>query len=147
MTYAYWPYGWNPVRDLARLHREMKDLIGGRGLDRWFGAAEYPPMNLHSAGDDLVLSLELPGMKMEDIDISVTGNTLTVKGEAGTAAADEAKQYHRRERGTGSFVRAVNLPGRVDPEKAEARYVNGVLTVRLPKAEEAKARRVTVSGS
>jgi HSP20 family protein len=86
-------------------------------------------------------------MKAEGLDISITADTLSISGERKIPAEDEKAQYHRREREAGRFSRVVTLPAQVNAGKAEARCADGVLTVVLPKAEEAKPRQITVKAS
>ncbi|MDP2949983.1 MAG: Hsp20/alpha crystallin family protein [Chloroflexota bacterium] len=86
----------------------------------------------------------LPGMRPEDVDISASGDVLTIKGEAKTEEEVKRESYHRRELRYGSFARSVPLPTRVDYNKAEAAFEQGVLTVTMPKAEELKAKSIKV---
>jgi HSP20 family protein len=137
---------WDPFDDLHRFQSEIKALFDPR---RWWtewgpGTTEYPPVNVLEIGDDIRVTVELPGTELEDIDLSITGDTLTIRGErkAPDAAPDTA--FHRREREFGAFVRSVILPDPVVGEKAEASYVDGLLQITVPKAEEAKPRRIAV---
>jgi HSP20 family protein len=111
------------------------------------GAGAFPALNVWEDDDAYHVSSELPGLELEDLEILVNGGKqLTIKGERKEPQVDDAT-WHRRERGFGSFARAVDLPGLVDSERVQARFHNGVLTVDLPKAEQAKPRRITVQGS
>jgi len=103
-----------------------------------------PPMDIAENGDGYVVKTEIPGMKPEDIHIDLTGNTLTIKGEKKVEAETKEENYHRIERSFGSFVRRVELPQGVDPERVEAAYDQGVLTVKVSKAEAVKPRQITV---
>jgi len=136
----------DPFREISRLHQEMSRLLD----EPWFGsrwrASVYPPVNVWSTGEDVVVSAELPGMKSEDINVSITGSTLTLSGER-KADDVEGASYRRQERRTGSFARTLELPVEVDPTKAEADYVNGVLTVRIPKAPEHKPKQITIKAT
>jgi HSP20 family protein len=87
---------------------------------------------------------EMPGIKADDIDISVTGNNLSISGERKIASEAENVRYHRREREAGTFNRIVSMPGEVDADKVEARHERGILTVVIPKAEAAKPKQITV---
>ena len=146
MAILGWNHAWDPFREMARLQEELIDLFGtrrrGRGV--WPRLREFPLMNVVAKRDEVVVSVELPGMKSDDVDLSITGDTLTLRGERKPAEVVPDGQYHRRERVFGAFVRTVTLPERVSPDKAEARYCNGVLTVSIPKSEEAKPRRIPV---
>jgi HSP20 family protein len=92
----------------------------------------------------MIVRAEVPGMNLEDFDVSVSGDTMTIRGTRSTAGQPEGGWYHRRERESGSFSRAVRLPAEVDGAKAEASYVAGVLVVRLPLKEAAKPREIPV---
>jgi HSP20 family protein len=91
--------------------------------------------------------MDIPGMEAKDIDIEVTGNTLNVSGERKEEKEEKGKTWHRIERKTGSFARSVTLPSAVMEEKVEAAYKDGVLTITLPKTEEAKTHKVKVKGN
>lgn len=140
---------WQPLGEtlwqMGRLQSEMNRLF-----DRYSTsenaryAPSYPGLVAWEDGERLYVEAELPGMKLEDLEIYVTGgNQLIVKG---TREAPEVSggTWHRQERGFGSFGRTVTLPFDVDVGKVEARLVQGVLTVQLPKSERDKPRRITV---
>ena len=95
--------------------------------------------------DAYVVKASLPGIKVEDLDISVTGNTLTIKGQVEDEKTISEEQYHLRERRYGSFARTITLPASVDAESVEATYEDGVLTLTAPKTEEDKRKRITVT--
>ena len=124
-----------------------------RLFDRWSdegwrqpGWAHFPPVNVWEDGDSLHLEAELPGLKLNDLEIFVTGNNqLTLKGERKPAVPDKSVR-HRQERGFGKFVRAITLPFAVDPNKVEARLEDGVLQINLAKHESAKPRKIVVKG-
>ena len=104
----------------------------------------YPPMNVRETPDYYVVSCEAPGLEMEDLEVYVTGDELTVSGRRASAVPEEGVTLHRRERETGDFSRAITLPGPVESARTEATLAEGVLTVRIPKSEEAKPKRITV---
>lgn len=103
-----------------------------------------PPMDVSENGDHYVVKAEVPGMKPEDIQIDLTGRTLTIKGEKKHETETQDENFHRVERSFGTFVRRVELPQGVDAERVEAKYDQGVLTVNVAKAEEVKPRQITV---
>ena len=106
----------------------------------------FPALNVWEESDNLFVEAELPGMQPADIEILVTGgDQLTLKGERKAVEVEKAA-WHRQERGFGKFVRTLQLPYQVDPEKVEAKFENGVLNIRLSKHEAAKARKITVKG-
>ena len=136
---------WDARQDLVRLQQEMNRLArrsfrpaGGRGT------RVFPPIIISSREEELVVRSEVPGMKLEDFDISVSGDTLTVQGSRATGQEMEGGWYHRRERESGDFSRAVRLPAAVDGDRAEATYVAGVLTIALPLMEPAKPKEIPV---
>ncbi len=136
----------NPWFAFQELQREVDRVLDTVGVNspRTTLARVFPALNVWDEGDALVAEAELPGLKSDDLEILAQGNTLTLKGTRRTADADGAV-YHRRERESGGFSRIITLPADVDAERVEATLKDGVLTVRLPKAEAARPRKVTVS--
>jgi HSP20 family protein len=124
-----------------------------RLFDRWTpnGGAQgltggYPAMNVWDNGEQVFVEAELPGLKLDDLEIYVTGgNQLTLKGER-KPFTPEKGVWHRQERGFGSFVRTLTLPYPVNADKVDARFENGVLLIKLAKHESAKPRKITVKG-
>jgi len=108
------------------------------------GAGVYPPINVYDDNESYVVRAELPGVDPKDIDISVANNTLTIKGKRETNVKGENVSYHRRERNFGEFRRAFTLPDQVDSGKVMAHAKDGILEIRLPRAEQAKPRQVEV---
>jgi HSP20 family protein len=102
---------------------------------------------LYANDHDLLLTLELAGIDPAKVDITVTGDTVTIGGERPTEAARPGESFHRRERPSGSFKRAVQLPFAVDPAKTEATYEKGVLAVRLGRPESQKPKKVQVKSA
>jgi HSP20 family protein len=104
-------------------------------------------VNVEEAADELLLTAELPGMLYEDISLDIENNILTIRGEKRETRdeADEGRKYHVSERTYGSFHRSFTLPRTVEADSIEARFDNGVLTVRLPKAPEAKSRSIEIA--
>ena len=150
MAILRWGRRWDPLEDLEKMRREMERLFrgateaGSRAGNVLFGDRTFPLVNVYETSDDYVATAEIPGVELKDLEISVTGDALTVKGKR-TPDVDYGKvNCHRRERDSGSFARTVTLPRAVATDKVEAQYVSGVLQVKLPKAEEAKPRVVAV---
>ena len=131
------------------MQRQM-DLLT-RGLSRGFfrepGAGVFPLMNVTEDKDNYYIRSELPGIRSEDLEISVTGDSLTLSGERKIPTEDKDATYHRKEREAGKFSRIITLPGQIDTGKVEARCADGILTVVLPKAEAAKPRQITIKAS
>ena len=135
------------TQEVDRLRREMDRLV--EGVERrpflGFETRLFPLLNVGDKGDSFVVSAEIPGMKIDDLEIKIEGETLTLKGERKPEqTAGEDVSYHRRERATGIFQRSITLPGKVDPDKVNATYKNGVLTVTLVKEKAAIPREITI---
>lgn len=125
------------------VRREMGELFDSVFNGHDVRARSYPALNIWEEGDQLFAEAELPGMGMDDVELFVVGNELTIKGQR-RPLADENASYHRRERGVGEFSRTVTLPVEIDSDKVEASLKNGVLTITLPKAEAARPRKISV---
>jgi HSP20 family protein len=108
------------------------------------GEALSPALDVHENGDEIVVEAALPGMAPEDVDITITGQTLTLRGEMKASSAENGDQYLYRERRFGTFHRQLQLPVRVEGERADATFEHGVLTLRIPKADEVKPRQIQV---
>lgn len=104
-----------------------------------------PSIDIFEEGDNVVLKAELPGMKKEDLDISMTDNTVSISGEKKKEEKVERKNYYREERSYGSFTRTFRLPTEVETDKAKASFKEGVLEIRIPKTEEAKKREKKIA--
>ena len=132
---------------IPELHRELDrvfDDVFGRGARRCNHVARLTPaLNLWEDAERLVAEVEVPGLNMDDLELTVRGDELTIKGQRKPAARD-GLEYHVSERGTGQFVRLLTLPAEVDADRVEATLRDGVLTIVLPKAAAAKARKIAV---
>ena len=131
-------------REMDRLQREMNRLFDDTYPRRARRAAGYPAMNVWTNEDGLIITAEVPGVKPEDIDISVVGDTLTLSGSRKPDELKEDSRYHRQERGYGDFTRSIQLPFLVNVKKVEATFQNGVLNITMPRAEEDKPKKITV---
>ncbi len=143
---------WDPFSEMMSLRQAMDRLFEEswvrpwgtmRGVDTGVGTL---PLDLHETADDLVVTASLPGVKPEDIDVTVQGDILRIQGKMKQDQEIKEDQYHRRERRFGRFYREIALPVSVKADAVQARLENGVLTLHLPKAEEAKARRIPIKG-
>jgi HSP20 family protein len=147
MTQFFLSHPWSElspdVGDLRRRLDEVFERVSGAETAR---AGIFPPVNLYETADSYVLTAELPGLRSEDIEVTLERDRLTLSGERRIEHPKDAS-LHRVERRGGSFRRAVQLPKEVDGEKVEASYRNGVLRVRIPKAPEHQPRRITVGAS
>jgi HSP20 family protein len=142
------PFGQSWLTQMQQLQGEMNRLFDRWGDDSRFppDAAPFPAINVFEEEGSFTAEAELPGLDLKDIEIYVTNqNQLTVKGERKVVGPEKSVQ-HRQERGFGKFVRTLTLPSPVDENKVEARLDNGVLTVRLPKHERAKPRKIAIKG-
>ena len=140
---------WRPFREISRLRREMDRLwddyfgAGRRGL-RPLIAEFAPPVDIKETDTEIMVKAEVPGMDAKDINISVAGDVLTIKGEKKSGREEKEENYHLVERSYGSFARSLALPGAVDLDKIEAKYDKGVLTITCPKKEEVKPKAVDI---
>ncbi len=103
-----------------------------------------PVVDIYEEGDNVVVKAEIPGIKKDDIDVSLTDNTITISGEKEKEEKVEKKNYYRLERSYGSFTRTFRLPAEVQSDKAKAKFKDGILEIRIPKTEEAKKREKKV---
>ena len=141
-----WPSLRSSYDELDRMRWEMDRLFDGltRGFHREQSAGVFPLVNMTESKDSFIVRAEIPGIKSDDIDISVTHDSLAIAGERKIHVEKEGAKYHRREREAGKFSRIVTLPGQVDTDKVEATCVDGILTVFLPKSEAAKPKQISV---
>ena len=142
----------NPAREMMSLREAMDRLFEESFLrPGFFGAGESGaamlPMDMYETENEVVVKAAVPGVKPEDIEVTVTGDLLAIKGEFKTESEekDEKRNWHRQERRYGSFSRQITLPSGVNTDACEADFENGVLTLKLTKAEEAKVKRVQIS--
>lgn len=139
---------FDPFRDITSLRDEMNRLfsrtIGEGGAA---GSAWTPAVDIFDASDAIVLKAELPGLAADDIDIEVDDNVLTLKGERRFEDTVEEGRYYRLERAYGTFQRSVTLPQGVKADDITATFEKGVLTVRVPKADEVKPRKIAVAAA
>lgn len=143
---------FDPFSDLLTLRDSMDRIFDERFLRplAWRtvdGESISPALDVHQSADEIVVEAALPGVKPEDVDISITGQTLTLRGEAKSDERVERDQYLYRERRYGTFHRQLQLPVRVQGERAEASFEDGVLTLHIPKAEEVKPRQIQVKAA
>lgn len=139
---------WEPLGNLITLRDAMdrlfeESVVGPRGWLAPTGGA-LPALDMYETDSDLVVTAAIPGVSAEDVDVTVVGDVLTIKGETKTETRGEKANYHRQERRYGAFVRSVALPMAVQVDKAEAKFADGVLTLTMPKAEAAKPRSIKI---
>ena len=137
---------WEPMREMMTL-REAMDRLFDDAFTRPLslsGVSAMPAVDMYQTGDEVIVKASLPGLKAEDVDITVTGETLTIRGEYKQENEQKNKTYHIREQRSGSFERSLLLPTDVKADKAKADFENGILTISIPIAEEVKPRSITI---
>lgn len=144
------PYTTSRAHSANRLRDEMDRLFDGFFGERagWtpsdlFAGQAYPPLNIWEDEGNVYAEAELPGLTMDDLEVLVTGNELSIKGER-KPQTETNVTFHRGERGVGAFRRVVRLPLGIDADRVQATLQDGVLTITLPKAEAARARKIEV---
>ncbi|HRU05176.1 MAG TPA: Hsp20/alpha crystallin family protein [Candidatus Brocadiia bacterium] len=141
-THSRWGWDWDPWAELRRLQRDFTRLF--EGVER--GApVDFPAVNVWTGPDDVIVTAEVPGIEPKNLDVSVQGDTLTIRGNREPDKIKDGESYHRQERGYGQFVRTLTLPHQVDSDKVEAKYEKGVLRLRLPRAASDKPRQIAVT--
>jgi HSP20 family protein len=139
---------FDPFGNLLSLQRELERFIRNPAFSLGpSGSGAYPPINVFEDQDGTVIIAELPGLDPAKIEISGQGRTLTLRGERKREEGLNPSGYHRRERPFGEFSRSVQLSNDLDMSKATAKYEAGVLTLKIPKAEAAKPRQITVNAA
>ncbi len=139
---------WEPLSDLVSLrdatNRLFEDsFVRARGVPTLLGA-ESLATDVYETADSVVVKSNLPGIKAEDVELTITGNRLTIKAEVSSEEKVEREHYLRQERYFGQFQRSLDLPEGVRADKAKASYENGVLTLTVPKSEEVKPKTIKV---
>ena len=138
----------NPFAEFDQLRREMLrvfDTVTGGDNARDMSAGVFPPMNVTQDDSNFYLRAEVPGIAAKDLSISALRNRVSISGKREIPQENDRTSYHRKERAEGAFNRTVTLPCEVSSERVEARYSDGILTLTLPKAEEAKPRQIAVT--
>ena len=130
---------WDPFRDYRRFWRSYSPHVSHEDEGAW-----AIPLDIVREGDELRVRASVPGVKPDDISVTIEDGVLTITGETSSESDDEEGSYLRRERRSGSFRRTLRLPESVDAEAARSTYANGVVTVALPRAEDRKPRKLTL---
>lgn len=143
---------WEPTRDMVSMQDAM-DRFFDRAFEDWFFRPLAPvdlsgdaslAVDIYETDDSVVVKTAIPGVKAEDIDVSVSGDTLTIKAETQEEEEVKRENYLRRERRFGAYRRSVTLPGGLKADEVEADYTNGILTLEFPKSEEVKPKTIKV---
>src|SRR5579875_3627737 len=143
---------WEPFRDLVatqdRFNRLFNEAFSSFFSNEGVGAQTWaPPVDIYATDDSVVLSAELPGVDPNDVDVRIEGNTLYLKGERKPGPGIKEENYRHVERMYGAFSRSFTLPASVNPDKVNAEYNAGVLTLTMPKREEAKPKTIKILAS
>jgi len=137
---------WDPFQEMLNLRRTVDRLFDNASPDREWGQSPMwgLAVDVVENKDDFIVKASVPGIHLDDLDISYADDTLTIKGDIKSDNEVKEDQYHLRERRFGSFIRSISLPTKVKGDAIEASYQNGVVTLRLPKAEEVKPKRIAI---
>lgn len=140
---------WEPFRNLVALQDRMNRLFdetmqAGKDTELMRTGTWAPVVDIYENEDEIVLSAEIPGVDMEDVDVQVRDNTLTLKGERKMEKPVKQENYHRVERAYGPFMRAFSLPASVDQERISAHYARGVLEIKMPKTARSKPSQIKI---
>lgn len=137
-----WTNQWSPWTEMNRLQGELNRLFGrGQASSR---TSRRPAVNVWEGDGRLVLTAELPGVDPDDIDVTVNRNSVALRGKATDVELPDGQEWHRRERSADAFDRTIELPFEVDPDKTEAAFEKGVLTLELHRPEEHKPKKVQI---
>ena len=138
---------WEPFREMRRMH-DMLDQLMDRNLIDYPGVMEdrysFLPLDVYQTDENIVVKASAPGINPDDLNISITGDSLTIQGGTVEEKEDKGTQYYLRERRASKFSRTITLPTMVKAEEATAEFEKGVLTLTLPKVEEVKPKMITV---
>lgn len=138
---------WFPFFDVGKTLEEMDRALGrmGRPLGlRSVPRGTFPAINIYQQNDAVVLTAEVPGVQPEDLDLTVLNDSVTLTGRRKEAELPKDSRFYRRERSVGEFSRTVALPDAIDPNSVKAEYHDGILSVRMAKAESAKVRKIAI---
>jgi HSP20 family protein len=141
---------WNPFREMLNaqeeLNRAFNNYFSRSGEDQSGAPVLWTPsVDICETDDDITVTIEIPGMKKEDVKISLQENVLTIEGEKKQEKKESVKSYHRIERSYGTFQRSFVLPAAVKADKVAAQYKDGILFIRLPKTEAAKPKEIEIA--
>ena len=133
--------GFDPFAEMRRMQSEMNRLFSGVGF---VTARDFPPINIWLGDNSVVVTAELPGVTRDDVTLNLQDDVLTLEGKREPRQQQENGNWQRRERSYGSFSRAVQLPFRIDPDKVQPRFNNGVLEVELERLEADRPKKIEI---
>lgn len=128
---------WDPWSEFDRMQRALSRLITP-------STVEFPPVNVWASEEEAIITTEIPGVDPDSIDISVAGESVTIRGSREPEKLSEGETYHRRERWSGQFTKTIDMPFTIEKSKVEATFSKGILTIIAPRAEEEKPKKIAV---
>ena len=134
----------DPWLEMRRLQREMEHLVTRMPAWRWPLRGEYPPLNVVRDAKGIVVEAPFPGVDRASLEVTVVGDALTIHGQRQAETGVPEERYYRRERPLGSFTRTLSVGERLDGDRAEATYTNGILRVRLAASPEATPKKIAI---
>jgi HSP20 family protein len=139
---------WEKTKTLSRLKKDMDDLwsrfFGDVGLPAFGSGMGGPAVDVKETKENIIVTAEIPGMNAKDVEVAISGDTLTIKGEKKQEKEEKDESYHLIERRYGAFSRSIRLAAEVDTKNIKANYKDGILTVTLPKTETAKEKQIKI---
>ena len=135
--------GLDPFTEMRRMQDEIRRMFAE--IEGQASTAAFPPVSLWVGSDSVVVTAELPGVGADHLEISATEDSLTIRGRREPEVDGETIAWHRRERNYGTFSRTIELPFRIDPDKVQARFANGVIEIELQRPEADKPKRITIN--
>jgi HSP20 family protein len=145
MTLSDFPrMGFDPFLEFRRMQSEMNRLFSGYGMPT---ARDFPPINIWLGDNSVAVTAELPGVTRDDVALSLQDDVLTLEGKREPKQQQENVNWQRRERSYGSFSRVVQLPFRIDPDKVQARFNNGILEIELERLEADRPKKIEIRGA
>jgi HSP20 family protein len=140
---------WEKTKTLSRLKKDMDDLwsrfFGDVGFPTFGGGMWGPALDVKETKENIIVAAEIPGLTAKDVEVTISGDTLTLKGEKKQEKEEKEESYHMIERRYGAFSRSIRLPAEVDTKNIKASYKDGLLIVTLPKTETAKEKQIKIS--
>ena len=138
---------WTVFDELESIQADMNRILSGQDAPRLARRAAYPPLNVWASAEGLVIDAEMPGVDPQDVEISVVGDELSLRGKVNAQEPAEGETVLRRERPAGDFQRTLQLPFRANTGAVKATFKNGILRISIPRSEEEKPRKIAIEAS
>ena len=138
---------WTIFDELESIQADMNRILSGQDAPRFARRAAYPPLNVWASADGLVIDAEMPGVDPQDVEISVVGDELSLRGKVNVPESAAGETVLRRERPAGEFQRTLQLPFRADAAGVKATFKNGILRISIPRSEEEKPRKIAIEAN